>query len=59
MKIFIEDIAGYRIEGEIVSANHATADEVAQMKADDIILINDIQKDDGQIYFCDRSGEQL
>jgi hypothetical protein len=59
MKILTEDIAGYYIDGKIVSADHATPDEIAQVKVDDIILIDDILNDDGQIYFCDRSGEQL
>jgi hypothetical protein len=42
MKILTEDIVGYYINGNIVSANHATADEIAKVQLDDIILVDDI-----------------
>ena len=54
-----EDVRGYQVEDKIVCIKHATDHEAATVKAQDIILSDDIERDDDHAYYCDRCGEPL
>ncbi len=56
-RIDSSDIVAYYVEGCVVSPEHITDEELANIGQDDIILESDVN--DEEFIFCDRSGERI
>ncbi len=55
-----DSIVGMRTEdGSIVCSEHMTNEQWNNMKSEQIILRDDLEKDPDKIYFCDECDEQL
>jgi hypothetical protein len=58
-RIKTENIKGYQVDEEMVCNECIEGHEATAAKLSDIILSEDIEKDDETRFFCNRCEEQL
>ena len=53
-----EEIRGYQFDNEVVCSDCATKQDLEELKEDEILTEDDIEKSDGT-YFCDRCKKEI
>jgi hypothetical protein len=54
-----EDIVGYYVGEKLVCKDCMTDEELKAVKEDEVLTVQDAEKNDDRVYFCDRGGKRI
>ncbi len=53
-----DDIVGYSFQGKFVCTDCATDDDLKELKEDEVITSDDVEREEA-LYFCDECKKQI